>query len=135
MQSQLNGNPPNIDRIREVFPLTGTEIFAWGSIIYNPSGSYIPPWLEAHEAVHCKQQGNDIEGWWDRYLIDAEWRLSQEMEAHQAEYKEFCRLNKDRNLRTRYLTALASRLSSKMYGGIITQQEALNGIKNSTRKS
>jgi len=128
MQLQLNGNPPNIEKIRAVFPLTGKEIFAWGNTIYNPGGGPIPPWLAAHEKIHMLQQGDDIEGWWDRYLVDAEWRFKQELEAHQEEYRVFCVLNKDRNTRIRYKNMLAARLASSMYGNMVTKKEALKWI-------
>lgn len=122
-------NPPIIDAIRLAFPLSGNEIFAWGDIIYNPSKTTIPPWLIAHEEVHQRQQGEDVRGWWDRYLIDAEWRFTQELEAHQVEYRVFCVLNKDRNHRARYLNMISHRLSSKLYGNVITKYEAMKRIK------
>ena len=124
--------PPNIEAIRLVFPISGSEIFAWGSDIYNPSGKYIPEWLLAHEAVHCKQQGEYISDWWARYLIDSEWRLTQELEAHQVEYRSFCKHNKDRNARIRYLDGIAGRLSSPLYGSIIKKSEAISLIRKNS---
>ena len=127
---ELRRFPPNIEEIRKVFPLTGEEIFAYGNTIYNPSGITLSPELQAHEEVHAKQQAFDPRGWWDRYLIDPQFRLEQELEAHQVEYRTFCRNHKDRNLRNRYLMAIAKRLSGPVYGSIVSQKEARKLIRN-----
>jgi hypothetical protein len=122
--------PPIYDKIKEKFTLSGREIFAWGDIIYNPGGGELGPELVAHEEVHKKQQGDDIEGWWEKYLADDNFRFKQELEAHQMEYKEFCKLNKDRNIRHRYLVYLGGRLSSPVYGSMVSQMEAIKSIRN-----
>lgn len=122
-------NPPNIDAIRKVFPLRGREIFAWGDTIYNPGGAVVSEHPVAHETVHRKQQGNDVAGWWNRYLADAQWRFSQELEAHRAEYRSFCSSEKDRNRRARFLHLLAARLSAPMYGGLVKYGDALRQIR------
>ena len=116
--------PPNIEKIKEILTLSGKEIFAWDGIIYNPGNGYISPPLIAHENVHFKQQNGDPEKWWDRYLTDVDFRLSQELEAHREEYKEFCKSVKDRNKRSRYLFEISLRLSSSMYGNLLSQKEA-----------
>jgi hypothetical protein len=122
-------NPPNISAIKLVFPLSGKEIFAWGDIIYNPGNVQIPAWLVEHEMIHQKQQGDDTVGWWNRYLVDPQWRIEQELEAHRREYKVFCLHNKDRNVQARYLNSIASRLSSALYGNVVSKLEALRKIK------
>jgi len=116
--------PPNYESLSKTFPLNGQEIFAWGETIYNPSRSAVSVPLLAHEAIHCKQQGGDVQGWWDRYLVDKAWRLEQELEAHRAEYRAYCVVEKDRNYRARYLDCIASRLAAPMYGGVIGRREA-----------
>ena len=121
--------PPIYDKIKEKFTLSGREIFAWGNIIYNPGEGELGPELIAHEKIHKKQQGNDIEGWWEKYLADDNFRFKQELEAHQMEYKEFCKLNKDRNIRHRYLVYLGGRLSSPVYGSMVSQMEAIKSIR------
>lgn len=124
--------PPIIDRIREVFPLDGNEIFAWGETIYNPTGNKLPVWLIEHEKVHSRQH-SDVGGpekWWDRYLVDPEWRYQQELEAHQREYRSFCAYNKDRNKRVKYLQMIARRLASPMYGSVVKPGEAMRRIRN-----
>lgn len=120
--------PPNIQRIRETFTLTGREIFAYNNTIYNPAGGELSIPLIEHEKVHFMQQGGDSDYWWDRYLVDPVFRLRQELAAHKKEFLVFCTLNKDRNARARYRNALAVRLSSPMYGSVITTQEAFKQL-------
>jgi len=120
--------PPNIDAIRFRFKLNGSEIFAYGDTIYNPTGVPLPPSLLAHEEVHQRQQGDDPAGWWERYLIDAKWRFAQELEAHQVEYSVLC-TNADRKRRRFYLAQLARRLSSPMYGNVATLEKCKRLIK------
>ena len=122
--------PPNIEEIRKVFPLKGGEIFAWDGIIYHPMGTRLPPELIDHELCHFAQQDGDPEGWWERYLVDTEWRFQQELEAHIEEYKSYKRHNKDRNAHIRYLQLIARRLSSPMYGNVVSYREAMRRIKH-----
>ena len=132
MSEIIIGHPPNIEKIRATFKLNGNEIFSWGNKIYNPANVYIDEALIAHEAVHEQQQTHDetaILAWWDRYLVDTDFRFSQELEAHKVEYKVFCKLRKDRNAQVRYLNQIAARLSSGIYGNIITQAQAIKEIK------
>lgn len=127
------GFPPNIEAIIERFPVVRElpgVIFAWDGIIFNPSGGHLEPWLVEHEKVHFKQQNRDPEGWWERYLKDTEFRLEQELEAHRVEYRVFCRHNKDRNQRARYLSMIAGRLAAPMYGNVISRAEAARRIRS-----
>jgi hypothetical protein len=126
--------PPIYDRAAKVFPLKGREIFAWEDKIYNPGGFKIPSWLIAHEYIHSKQQrdaeGNfDAEAWWDRYLVDMEFRFLQELEAHQAEYTEYCERNRDGNQRLQYKRLVARKLAAPLYGNMITAFDAMRRIK------
>lgn len=127
----VNDYPPNIDAIREVFPLKGGEVFAWNDTIYNPAGKPIPDHILMHEATHFAQQkeagGADL--WWVRYLTDPRWRYEQELEAHQVEYKAYCAGGATRNERRAYLKAIARRLSSPMYGSVVSFATAQRAIK------
>lgn len=117
--------PPNINDIRKVFPVTEGVIFAWGpDTIHNPSGNTLPPELIAHERVHHRQQGEDVEGWWARYLADPEWRLEQEIEAHRAEWRAYQRQGKSATKRRKKLAEIAGRLASPLYGLEMTPTEA-----------
>ncbi len=124
----VNDYPPNIEKLREAFNPGPNTIFTYGEIIYNPSGGVLSTELLAHEKVHITQQGAGAEEWWQRYLDDVHFRLAQEIEAHRVEYKTYCAGNKDRNRRSMFLQTIARRLSSPMYGNIITFREALRQI-------
>lgn len=126
------GVPPLFDLIDAEFHVAGKNIlYSWGTSIYNPSGKPIPPELLAHETAHGLRQTNhrpDIEKWWHRYIADIEFRLVEEIEGHRAEFKKFCHLNKDRNTQAVGLHRMAIRLSSSLYGGIITAAAARMAI-------
>ena len=107
--------PPNIDAIRETFPLTGHEIFAYGNRIYSPGADTLPLSLIAHEEVHQAQQGNDVESWWDRYLTDTAFRLQMEVEAHRVECRVACSQTKDREYQWRIRMLIARKLASPIY--------------------
>ena len=126
----VNEWPPNIEAIRAVLPVTERNIFAYDHKIYNPGGGILPLELLAHEKVHFEQQDETgVEAWWDRFLADPEFRLSQEIPAHKAEHAAFCRMHKDRNQMAQHLRALGQRLAAPMYGGIITVNEAMKAIR------
>ena len=60
---------------------------------------------------------------------DVDFRLAQEIPAHKAEYRAFCKYNRDRNAQSRMLRQLGTRLAAPMYGGIITVNEAMKRIR------
>jgi hypothetical protein len=121
--------PPNIAAIRKALPVTMDNIFAWDGTIYNPGGGKLGPALIAHEEVHFRQQAGQPDQWWKKYLESAEFRLDQEIEAHREEYRVFYDNHPSRNIRRRFLRALAKRLSAPMYGGLITERRAVKEIK------
>ena len=136
VQAVVNDWPPNIEAIRAVLPVTERNIFAYDHRIYNPGGGKLALELHAHEAVHFIQQdefdsdgAKGVVGWWELFLESPTFRLSQEIPAHRAEFKAFCKYNKDRNDRSRCLRALGQRLAAPMYGGIITTNEAMKRIR------
>src|SRR5260221_325415 len=126
----IKDHPPIFGLIVEAFPEAtkpGT-IFCWGSVIFNPSGNPVSPELRAHESVHASRQGNDIEGWWRRYIADPEFRLGEEMPAHRREYLTFCRRHGNRNQRAEYLEAVVGRLAGPLYGGVLSLAKARAAI-------
>lgn len=126
----VRGYPPLIDEIDAAFRVKGKEvIFAWGTTIFNPQGIAVPPELMAHEAVHATRQGDDIAGWWRKYIADPALRLAEEIPAHIAEYQELCRIRRpkwtsERNMRRTYSAHVAKRLAAPLYGNLITAGEA-----------
>jgi hypothetical protein len=131
----VRGRPPNFDEIAAALPsaLTRGAIFCYGDTIFNPDGVRLSPALRAHEAVHAQRQGKTdeaIRGWWKSYLADAKFRLDEELPAHQAEFKTFCRLERDKEQRHRFLVGLAQRLSGPLYGGLIDFHAAKRAIRS-----
>lgn len=124
-----NTYPPIYTRAAAAFPLSGSEIFAYGDTIYNPGGFQIPPWLIAHEEVHQEQQQGAPAMWWDKYLVDEQFRFDMEFDAHLVEYKTYCKYNADRNKRARYRQTVARKLAAPLYGSLISVNDALRRLK------
>lgn len=126
----VNEFPPNIEKIKKVVEITPMTIFTYGDTIYNPGAhSPFPPELLAHEVVHSIQQGQDPEAWWDKYLSDVHFRLSQELDAYRAQYKKFRHLTTSKKLRADLVNRLAKDLASPLYGNIIDYYTARQKIK------
>ena len=125
----LVAQPPNFEAVAAVFPEARNRgvIFTWGDTIYNPNGVEISPSLKAHEGVHFSRQTNDpakIAAWWDTYLVDPEFRISEELPAHRAEFKAFCVHHKDRNHQSQMRRAIAGRFAGPLYGGLMDPAKA-----------
>ncbi len=104
---------------------TITTVFAYGDTIYNPSGMFIREDTIVHEKTHCRQQGNNPDAWWERYVQDGYFRINQEVEAYANQYSYICRnLVKDRNQRNIILNDFARHLSGPIYGKMIGQGDA-----------
>ena len=129
----INENPPFLLKLitAGMNPQRDT-IFPYNPVIYNPSGLDIPADIMIHEAVHIKQQGKNPQAWWDRYILDKGFRLQQELEANQEQYKFICKIKKDRNERARALVAIARNMAGAVYGNMITTNKAIEEIKKLT---
>ena len=124
--------PPNIVSVRANYQFGATFekgiIFVYGNDIHcinDLSDHHI-----VHELVHVRQQteiGPDI--WWDRYFTDVEFRLEQETEAYQAQWK-FLMENYSRPQRRFLLKLLVKDLSGPMYGHMLSKDEAKRVIMN-----
>lgn len=126
--------PPNVADIEALVPgLRETKglIFAHGGAVYNPSGTHLPEWILAHEQVHLDRQGDLSSSWWKRYLADPEFRFAEELPAHRVEWKVFCRHEKRREARARYLNFMAQRLAGPLYGRLVTMAAARAKIAGS----
>ena len=97
-------------------------IFTYGDRIYNPSGVEISKPLLIHESTHSQRQGDDPDNWWVNYIEFAEFRLVEELLAHRAEYEAFKQYG--RNQRRTALQQIANRLSSPLYGNMMSFKEA-----------
>ena len=123
----VKGRPPNFEKILAVFPAaSGNKVlFCYGNKIYSPSGDPIPVWLVAHEEVHCLQQGDDVEGWWDKYLADPAFRFTQELPAHRHEWRVWLMTaHRSRGDRRLMMAAIASRLAGPLYGRMVNSSSA-----------
>ena len=94
-------NPPMLESILAagMIPNLQTTIFTYGDTIYNPGDNELPDHLIEHEDTHSKQQGDDPDAWWLRYVNDPYFRLQQEIEAYVNQYKFICKQVTDRNKR------------------------------------
>lgn len=123
--------PPNIDKIRMFFDLHPGIVFTWGNILYNPDHGPVDKALMKHEETHERQQAKiGIEVWWTMYLTSADFRVSQEVEAYQNQYKAQKHHIKDRNQLDQFLRAIAKDLSGPMYGCILTFDQAMRAIQS-----
>jgi hypothetical protein len=106
-------------------------VFTVGNTIY--ARKPLTQDIFAHESVHVQQQaqiGGGYKQWWKLYLESPEFRATQEIPAYQVQYAVYCRAVKDRNARARMLHFVASTLSGKLYGNIMTLSEAKKEIQN-----
>lgn len=118
-----------IEEIDAAFNVRGKPvIFAWGDVIYAPNRKgELPKSLLVHEAVHGERQKaheGGIEGWWRRYIAEPRFRLDEEIPAHRAELVHLMTKAKGPSMRAHYLSRVASRIASPLYGNLITIAEA-----------
>lgn len=123
--------PPNYVKIAFTFNLSKGTVFCYGDTLYNPDNGPVDPSLIKHEETHMRQQESmGVEKWWERYLVDVDFRVSQEVEAYQNQYREMKKWIKDKNKLNRLLHTLASALSGPMYGNALSMTDALHAIKS-----
>jgi len=128
--------PPNIDEVAAVYPMAKTMhgvIFSYGEAIYNPSGQDLPPEILAHEMVHCVRQlkhPEGVQGWWQQYLTNAEFCYNEELLAHKAEYASICERHPSRQTRRQALRHVAKKLSSALYGKVVTFEKAKKALQS-----
>ncbi len=101
-------------------------IVTYGQDIYSRQN--LPKALVAHELTHTLQQKNKLYGlwWWVKYLISADFRMSQELEAYRAQYQWVC--NNEKHNKHLWLDNMAYDLA-RFYELEITPTEAKNLIK------
>lgn len=87
--------------------------------------------LIAHEEVHLRQQKEmGLDEWWNMYFENENFRLTQEIEAYQEQYRSVCLNTKDRNERARSLFHMANAISGSNYGSMIHYSDGLQLIRN-----
>jgi hypothetical protein len=127
----VNSFPPNYSLICAAIPEVAAEdnvVFTYGDTIYNPYGGEIQDHLHLHESIHEEQQKElGADGWWHKYLADKKFRLEQEIEAYQIQYK-FVFKTYGRVTATDFLREIAGDLAGAAYGDIIDRKQARKAI-------
>lgn len=122
--------PPNYAEIAKLFDIKGKDIvYAYGDYLYNPRGNEISVHLMVHEKTHQRQQGTDPASWWDRYLKDKDFRLSQEIEAYGHQYK-YIKDNHTAKSAKWFLNEISKQLSGSMYGNLLDRHSAESKIRH-----
>lgn len=135
MAQIIHGKPPIFDEAAKLFGVTEDDVvfYSWGDTIYSPTGKVPSDDLLIHEATHANQQSHDpiaAKIWWDKFMVDPEWRIEQEAEAFGEQLRWIRGRVKDRNTIARYVHQMSSSLASKMYGKAISYQDAMKKIKS-----
>lgn len=123
--------PPNYAAIAKAFKIEGDSsvVFTYGETLYVPGGTKVSldkP-LMKHEETHVRQQrAMGVEAWWERFLIDPEFRFEQELEAYREQYRSMAAL--PLGMRVAYLTHISKALAGEIYGNLMTWPEALEAI-------
>lgn len=118
-----NQIPPIYEECKKAFGASWDRgvVITYGDTIYCKFD--ISEDLKIHEAVHVRQQSElGIKEWWDKYLVDGEFRLAQETEAYQAQIKwanENYNRSKRKELRKHIIKCMTT-----LYGDMCTKEEA-----------
>lgn len=125
--------PPNIEQLRRIFPINEQThpVFTYGETIHAPYHEKLPPDIIEHEQIHIKQQKEyqspDI--WWNKYILDTDFRLLQELEAYSHQYQWIKSISNGK-IANEALIEMASNLSSPLYRLNISYGHAEKLIKN-----
>lgn len=128
-------DPPNIKAIEKAFDLGERKIlFTYGDTVYIPSGVPISPDLRTHEATHVQQQSQTTpDEWWAKYLVDAQFRLDQELPAYRNQWRHIQRMHLPWQQQEQLLAHISDSLASPMYGNLLTKEEARKLITGGKR--
>lgn len=123
--------PPNYDKIKAVFPdlEASLPLFCYNGSIYNPFKVKVYPDLHVHERVHVLQQGDNTEGWYDKYLSDLQFRLDQEIEAYGVQYK-FLSGTLPSKILKQALHGISTSLAGPLYGNLLTYNQAESKVRH-----
>ena len=131
MRIRYNEYPPNYKEICQVLKVSGVQgaIFTYGDTVYVPGGAALPNHLSQNESIHVSQQTKmGADKWWAQYLADPEFRLRQELEAYRYELR-YIKKSYRREDRRILEAHIVRSLASKMYGNIVTKQQAKRLMK------
>ena len=132
----IKEKPPIWDAVVEAFPSvlrSPSVVFCYGDSIYAPGledpSQGLPEAIITHEKVHSLRQGDNPDKWWKEYIINKEFRFYEELLAHVAEYEFLAKRTNNRNQRRLYLSHIADKLSSPIYGSMVKRDKAKLFIK------
>lgn len=127
----IHGRPPNWEELVAAFQIPEARVvITYGDTVYMPGGGSMYPDLKAHESVHVRQQNAfGVKQWWDRYIVDQQFRFEQELEAYRAQYEFKKTEQRNREKVAKFLLAIAREMSSPMYGNMVTLGQAMKLIR------
>jgi len=126
----VHSRPPNYDLLALMLPVSDDFVYCYGDIIYNPSGKELPPDIIFHESIHKRQQGENIDLWYNKYITDPHFRFQQELEAYGEQYSFLCQHIQDPKFRAKQKESMALALSGEAYGNLVSYGEAESKIRN-----
>lgn len=132
----IRAEPPNIKDLEAVFGVKWSDkqiAVAYGTKIYISFES-LDADLYIHELTHIRQQALFLGGevaWWDKYMNDSSFRLSQELEAYKAQFAYIRQSNVPKHIQKLALEQIARFLSGKLYGELVSYEDALKLIEDS----
>ena len=125
----LHELPPNYKDICKHIPAVKKQpaiVFTYAPNIYSPAGIDLRADLMVHEEVHIQRQSNPKE-WWDRYLTDVTFRLSEELAAYRAQYA-YIKANYKSSIAKQVTASIVEDLAGDMYGNMLTKSQAMTLI-------
>lgn len=89
----------------------------------------LTPALIKHEKVHLQRQ-NEVgaDAWWEKYLVDHDFRYAEEVLAHRAEYWVNMRAANNPDVKHRVGVNTAKRLIAPLYRFDVTFEKAYKDI-------
>lgn len=132
---QSNSIPPIYQRCKDAFGIDWDKgvIITYGDTIYCKFP--LPYDLLEHEKVHIRQQEETgADEWWERYFLEPDFRLSQELEAYRRQVIALKEYMFDKNKRFKVYNFIWKSMAD-MYGGMCTLEEAKKLIPWDSKKS
>lgn len=123
--------PPIYNRLHEIFGIDWEKgiCIVWGDTCHSIND--VRSDLYIHEEVHVHQQkalGPKI--WWETYITDKSFRLSQELEAYQAQVDFIMKSPElSRAVRRNARDYLAKELAGDIYGNMVSVKKAKELLK------
>jgi len=127
--------PPVYERARAKFGIDFKRdrlVMVYGDTIHQSFQEPMTPDLLNHELVHVRQQAaypGGADAWWERYLADRDFRVSQELEAYQTQH-QWASKHYGRRERRNLLDHCARDLSGHIYGKAMTFAQARDRIQD-----